>query len=549
VTLDGFLTVLGLAAAVYAVVPAVPRLRAGLALVIQGPVAVLAVTLALYFEFFSLLSRPCALPWSSVCAAITLQPQGLQPTQIAFLVVLIWLPLAWIIHKLARPGPGTLPAIGRLVDEMIYEQRFAELITFIEPYLPFIAAAAGRDLPLQRLSDQCARWRRGPSTRAEWPKPPFLDALEPETAPQPLGWRRFLPLVGHLGAWLPSQARAEDAASDIVRALLNDPGLRKFTVEMRPYFGLPLMKLSAGRPDDFAEQFLTDLIAHRGSALYRELEQNQNLSGLRRYHIPERNRLLTFLLTDARMAERLSAYRPIGEHTLKMLRPGQDITYLQRLNHKPERFDDECWQDPVWAALFFFDIMIKEAAFQDIAWHMWLYYVPLIVDGLVANHDETGEGVDPSDEHPTIGTFLIYRAFDMVGSWVALIEDLPATSVHRLVPTGRDQNGNIPQSAAIALGRCLATVLLSDRVGGSFKTYLMTVVARDVKGLPKASPIREALIRSIFSGGIDFSKTSYAPRLRTAFGAIDFLLRSDVEDLAAAIAAAKDRPRAGRHTT
>lgn len=206
---------------------------------------------------------------------------------------------------------------------------------------------------------------------------------------------------------------------------------------------------------------------------------------------------------------------------------------------EPDDPSPRSWSRP----LFFFDIMVKEAAFQDVTWHMWLYYFPLIVEALEANYDDTGEGIDPSDEHPTIGAFLIYHAFDMLGDWVKLIDELPADSSHRQVEAGgRHQNGNIPKSATIALGRSLSTVLMSNRIGDEFKTYLMEVVARDVKGLKAGSPIRAALIHAIVTGGVDFSRAGYLPRLRTAFGSIDFVLRFDVADLDAAITPPRPAP-------
>ncbi len=57
-TLDGFLTFLTLAAAIYALASSVARLRARFGLAIQIPVAVLALALVGYLEFFQALGQP-----------------------------------------------------------------------------------------------------------------------------------------------------------------------------------------------------------------------------------------------------------------------------------------------------------------------------------------------------------------------------------------------------------------------------------------------------------------------------------------------------------
>lgn len=517
-TLDGFLTVLGLAAAIYAVVPAVSRLRIQLGMAIQAPVAVGALVLVLYLQFFELVKQPCLLPWEAACAVITIPADGgLRPPQAAFLVVLAWMTLAWAIHKFTRPGVGSLAAMERLVETLVYERRFAELMALSEPYLPLLDAVAGRRLRVQKLADQCARWRAAYTGRT--------------------AWHRLPAMVGWLGVWLPRHNKASERAEDIVRTLLNSQELLRFVVEMRPYAGLAMLRLSAERSEDFSDRFLTGLIAHRGSALYQELKQNQDQSGLYRFYLPDQNRLLRFLLADARVAEKLYAWRPIGEYVLSLLKAPADDAYLRILNRPPDRFEETCWDDPTWAGLFFFDVMVTEAAYQDVPWHMWLFYLPAIVKELAAINDDGAEGVDPNDEFPTLAARLIYAAFDMLGDWVALIGDLPEDSQQRQFKPGLDhQNSSIPKSAALALGQCLFSVLMSDNLSENFKASMLESVVHDLKGLPVGSPIRVVLAQSILNGG-PLLRTGYRDMLEVAYADVDFGVRCYAPELETVLAA------------
>jgi hypothetical protein len=45
--------------------------------------------------------------------------------------------------------------------------------------------------------------------------------------------------------------------------------------------------------------------------------------------------------------------------------------------------------------------MVTAAEYQGIQWHMWLYYFPHFIEGLVKIYDTSDENIDLSDEWPT----------------------------------------------------------------------------------------------------------------------------------------------------
>lgn len=536
-TLDGLLAVLALTAAIYALIPPVPRLRARLALSVQLPLALAAFVAILYLEFFETVGQPCPALVGEACARLTFRPEGtFKPNQLAFLVVLGWMMLAWCVHKLARPGAGALVAIRRLADRLVYEQRYAELTDFVEPYLPFVAQAADRKLPLQRLSVQLAEWRGEGLISGAWRGILNLPPEKPTSGWS--AWRRLLPFIGRLGRTLPSQRSAEEAAQDLLRLLFTTPALRRFIVDSRPYFALPLLMVRTYERADFFEAYMKDLAASPSSALFQELEQNQNFAKGHRYALPERNRLLFFLFADAERAEELSAWKPVGDYMLKLLRTGDGPGYLEYLDGSPEGFEAERWHDPVFAGVFYFDVMVTSAAYQGVRYHMWLMYFFDVVERLVESYDDSDPSVEATDEFPTRGARLLYEAFNTLGNWVRLVDELPAGSFHQNVPADPFHGeGRIPVTAAQTLGRSMRTVLMAQNVSSGLRQYMLEVAVRDLKDLgqtPEGRAMRGYLARTLVYAGAEREvRRDYVLRLAATFQTLDHVLRSDVPELSA----------------
>ncbi|HXJ00124.1 MAG TPA: hypothetical protein VNH44_02800 [Micropepsaceae bacterium] len=520
-TLDGFLAFLTLAVAIYALISPVAKLRALIALPFQIPLAILGFILVLYFEFFPALKEPCPSELGRACEWLVFPAdQSFTPAQAAFVVVLVWMVLALVAHLMARPGTRSLTAMAALIDTLVYEQRFAELVKLFEPYLAMVSRAAQRKLPLQRLHDRLAK---------------FDDTKDRQRSA-----RKYLraAMVG-LAFIVPAQRKAEEAGLNIVRVLYRSADFRRFITQMRPYFALSLLRLDLFAKYDFADAYFADLIADTGSVLYQELEQHQNASGL---YFPESNRLLHFLFADVRVAEDLAVYKPVAGYLFNILRTDESAEYTTYLNKRSDSFDVECWQDPTFAVISFFDLMVSAAAHQGVRWHMWLYHFPSIVARLEELYDSSGLTIDTSDEFPTRAARLIYETFRVQGNWIRLVKNLPRESPHRSIEPGlHGDNSNIPMSAALALGSSMAIVAMSARIGDSFVAYLHETIMRDINDLNREGDegrLRSFLIHSIVNGGQHNPGHCYGMRLRSLLGNADHFLRQELEDYEAALEAA-----------
>lgn len=542
-TLDGFLTFLTLAVAIYALVPPVTRLRAKLGFPVQFVIATSALLLVLYFEFFGLVGQPCPSGLGAVCRILELPPGRSQaPQQLAFLVVLLWMLVAWTVHRISKPGPRTLPSMNKLVNDLVYERQFAEALKLVEPSLSLVECAAKRRLRLQRWHDYVEAIRAKRHRFYTLISGSVYDAERIEAA---WGWMpaRLRRVIGGLSALIPAQRRAEDAAKDIVRVLFNSQELRVYISKIRPYFALALLRVDLFGRHDFSDAYFTALISDQHSVLYEELIQNQNSSSRDGYYIPKSNRLLHFLFDDPDVAKQLDVYRPIAEHLLKLTRQDEHPEFVSLLNKGAQDFHDEQWKNPMFVGMFFFDVMVSAAAHKGVEWHMWLYYFPHFVERLVDTYDTSDPSVKDDDEFPTRGARLIYEAIDLLGRWVALISYLPEGAHHRRiqpVDVAQGDNGNIPVSAARALGSCMATIASSSSISHDFAEYIHYSILRRIEGLGQEGDpgaLRSYLIQSVVKGGQRTVDHTYGQKLARFWREADHVLCSTLGDYEAALKA------------
>lgn len=542
-TLDGFLGFLALFIAFYAIVSPVTRLRAQLHLWVQIPLALIAITLVLYFEFFPLLSQPCRLPYAEACSWLVFPEDGsFTPPQAAFLVVFVWILIAWGLNVLLRPGPRSLVAVSKIVQTLLYDRRFGELLDFIRPHLGLIEAVAERRLLWQKAHDWLAdtNWIRRQQIRTFKPVVRGQDEpRQPSTGHGKRLYEAFRRRIRWMRHFLPASRKAQANAESVVRMLLRSDEFRKFLVTMRPDALPDFMGINLQPRFDFSDKALRDLIADSGSRLYQEIEQNQNLSDKGGYAIPEENVLLRFLFGDAEVAHKLGAWKPIGDTVINTIRAGTNSGYAAYLNDRADNFDEERWRDIVFVGTRYFDIMVNEAMRQGVPYHMWLFYLPLFVTELERIYDTSGQNIDTTDEFPTRSARLIYEAFDVMGNWVRNIEHLAAPSPHAAISDmGEFSSGAIPADAAVALGNAMVTVALSDRIDDTFASYLHDCILHDVAALPHdglEGRMRSILIRTIVAGGNRHPGARYGQRLKTFLAMADHVLVGSVKDYAAGL--------------
>lgn len=494
-----------------------------------------------------MLGQPCPSALNSICKWFVFSTDSaITPSDVAFLVLITWMVFALVVHMYFPRllGSFLLSKSAQLVDRLAYEQKYSELLEFVEPFLPLIGKASHRKLFLQKCHDDLEAMRGG--IRA-FRHNMFDKEVDRRESQQSTFSRKLRRLLGTLSVIVPRQYHAQSAADDIVRVIFQTENLRTYIATTRPYFAISLIREDMFGNQQFSEEYFSLLIANTGSVLYQELQNNQNRAFRYSYEIPESNRLLHFLFADAQIANNLEVWRPIGDHILKLLKRDKSPEFVAHINGRAEYFDKECWDNGVYVGVVFFDLMVTSAAYQGVPWHMWLYYNTYAVEHLVEAYNTSDPLVDRNDEFPTISARLIYTILDLLCDWVCLVTDLPEDSPHRqssiLVESLEREwnswyldNENIPMSAAMALGTCAVAVFMSERIGDKFSGYMYEVILSTVKKLQRAGYegcLRKFLIRSIIHGGHGRHyghDPAYGRRLIKLLSKVDHIIVSDVDD-------------------
>jgi hypothetical protein len=537
-TLDGFIAVLTLLIGGYALVSPVRRMQ--LMLSARGilPISLFAIFGIIYFEFFSFLGAPCIFVLKDTCDWFVLYADGpINPQQAAFLIVMGWLIiLVWQISN-NRLRDKDLPALARLVEKLADERRFSELLDIVQPILDLIDESARRERPHQKRRDLLA------PDSSTVQKKQLIASMRGGAEVQTLSLRQrcWSKVKFWIGSGLPTGSREELAAQDILHILLKQQEVIEHICQSRPRFGARLLGIQANGVNDFSDRLLEWMIEHPASVLYDEIQGNQNSIGVAIELLGE-NSILSALFREAAVAQRLDAYRPVGESALARLNPAHDPGYCGSLKfpHDVHWNERGRWRDSTYVAIRFFDVMVRSAASQNVPWHMWLYYMTHFIKRLEKLYDDNGDGVDIDAEWPTRAAALIYEIISTLREWIRLATRVDENSIHRTPENDRvdHENDNIPKSAAIALGMSMKTIILSDRISDRFKAYILEVAVRTVNDLPpnaSTARLRKVTLQSIAEGGIAGGGEEYQDRIADLYREIKKPWHDDLADFEAMI--------------
>ncbi|WP_162256490.1 hypothetical protein [Sphingomonas sp. Root710] len=512
----------------------------------------------LYFEWYEAFHLPCPAIFGDTCRKVDMtmaSPFG--PQDAALAVVLVWAAIMGLLYRRDAVGPASLVALHAIAGDLARVRDYATLVDLVESHLDLIDRAADRRLSRQRHYDWWARRRLAPPPDFRIP----FDLDVATEASVELGWRTKLDngwatvcswgrrTSGVPGLLLPSGRMIEQSARGLRSLFLSDVGLRRYLVSERPAFGARLMTCPGYEAGDFAFRFLSDLAADTESSLYREIERTGGWDHWRPRVLDGNYPVLGILLHDARVANDLSAYRPLAEHFISRLRADNDRAYVASINLRPDRLWDEVGKhhDPGFAIPVFFDLMVTAAAFQNVRSHMWLMYADHFVDAILRVHDETGPGIDPDAEWPTRGSEILYHIVSALVAWIQLIEGLPDGNWHLTIEFDRiDGDGRIPKSAIVSLARVTQAILLAPNVGQRFKSYVVEIVTRCVKTLPDSgdrAAFRETLVRALSGEAAISRESDFVTAAWSAYQSIDYMLRAGTPDFEAALKAAVRPPR------
>lgn len=506
------IAVVGLLAAIYALIPRERQLDLTLRIgLLDRIVLFIGCLLILYLEF------------NEFCQAHgwVLQrtwPEGITPQNTSYLVLLGLIIFFFVRLKyFGRLSRGKIRKFRDLLEQLYWADSFGELLTLVQRNLKdlFLIYHSGSLLYRigKRFDPRNEIYRRVTSFEQN------QNAIaEPQHGPRKVralcnkAQRNFKysPPVRWIIRCLPKVDKSQEAAHEIVHTVFLSRKFISALTQSRPYLGVKIINALKGSQDrfQFADLYLDALLRDSTSILFAELANNQNLGSDNRYYLSDTNRLLFFLLSDPELAHELRVYKPIGDFALSHLDELARDSNADPFNRATADYNRVGkWSSPLFAAIRFFDIMVKEAFFKDVQSHMWVFYIPRIVEKMARNYRTMDPLSDPKHEWPICYSYLIYECFSMMRDWILCIADATPGQKNAVLQSTRfdHQNDNIPKSSIIALCDAGRVILESDNLTSEFKNYLMNIVFKsyfELKASAKTADYATVLREGLRRGGI-----------------------------------------------
>lgn len=520
---SSLLTILGVIAAVWAIIPANNRLRFRLSVTWFDWLIVIAVFLIAHYLVFEIALRAVGLyysfgPWK----------WGLDKGSAVYLLLLalgIYLLGRARAPKLAKQNIGTF---GKLVDNLLLTKRYDELVSLVKPQLS----------QLLKLSQHRPLLARFAATFA--PKPVFdiQILLQGEPVRDDMKWwYRLRSKLSQFEAILLKRDHSRRQASEILQSISSYPPLVAYLAVAQPDFCLMLLQRPEVVREDFIELFIDALLADHTSRIYVELRDNQNLKGRHRLVLPDTNRILCFFFKDVSVAAKLGLYRAIGESVCRTLDEDPHLAevYNRSLGYYNEVGKYRC---PVNAGIKLFEIMVHEGIHQGQQDHLWLFYFTHFTTKILEQMRE----VTPDDENhewPTPFYYLLYEIVSIASNWVEDCVEIKTQDIPEFI---REQQGfdlfYISKQATIALGSIVQDIVQSSKIADGFKDYVLEIVLRRYKHIkhdPQTALVATDLVTSLTVGADFPTNMEYRYALKAVFDRLDHVLRGEVPKFASAI--------------
>lgn len=515
---SALLTMLGLIAAVWAVVPGTSRLSFRLSLGWFDWLVIWAVLLTIHGFFFetvlTTLGFPTFGPWL----------WGFDKSATQYLLFLLLAAFVYWRSRMTRLTRWNIGLFDDLATSLLHAGKHEELAELLQRHL---------ESALNLAASESVRSRLANAIRP--PRPSFQVKFQDDGsitlgAGAPTSWlfRRWFSLSEWLADLVGPSQRVQRRAAIVVKRLLSSRGLTKHLAIARPYLCIEVMERATRFVEGFQDEFFDALLANEASVLYGELKNNENFGkGGHRLALPDENRLLRFYCADVDVAARLGVYRSVGEAALARI--DADEALQKKLNGRLLTFQEVGkHHDPIYASIWFFRIMVLEGLHQGVADHLWLHYMPHFARRLV----DCAREVLPEDnihEFPTPLGYLLYEVVDATAVWVRDAEVLTKPS-DVLLPYKLEGNHiHISFEAAEAIGRVIQTILMSTRVSRRLKDELLSVALttlRDMEQRTHLAPLAKVMRAHLIEPYGFKEQNNYLYILKQCFDEQDHVLRA-----------------------
>jgi hypothetical protein len=525
------LTLFGLLVAVYAIIP--PERKQDLKVRfnfidwVLFTAAFLIIHYILFFPILIALGIPSLGYWA----------HGFNPDNTSYIVIIITSFILMLRYIYAPLRKNKIDLFQKLTERLLQEEKFSDLLFVFEKNLDRLFKIYKADFFLPRLK---RRWSPNPLSLLDLSKFGFSNTISDQenvSKFQNLKNKIKNYTKGYLIKFLPDGERHARKAEIIIGRVLLSVEFNNYLSKANPPLCFKILKIDFRERRRFLKLLVNNLLLNKNSILFFEIINSEETAGMYRPKIDDRNQFLSFFLKDTSVAHTLAIYKPFGDFFLEFL----DKLYVNRENDRYNEpllnyFEEDKYECPLYITLRFFDLMVLESLYQNMKWHMWLFYLPSFVRKIIRNLNPS-PSVDFSIEWPTPYHYLLYEILSILINFVRAIHEIPKDQENIQLDNERvdHENDNIPKSAILAIGQTMRMVVLSDKIDLNFKSYLLSTVLGLLNDLrtPDTDQYRRVLQKSVLSGGysVGYDNTEYLAKLNeTKKGVDDILLHGELDE-------------------
>ncbi len=451
---DSILTFIGIIIAVLALIPRAKLLFIKVKLTWYDIIIlILSFIIILYLLFYpSFFVLGISPGWN-------LHKWRITPSNSIFIILLFLAFFLFIRINFFSFGIRKIIKAGRLIDNLLQEEKYNDLIDFLEINFNRIRKISERKTKYLTIRERAKR------------KDYSFEHLLIEEKKTSI-FDRFINLCLIPLRLFPFYKKYSSEASIILSKIILNEAFLDHIVKTHSYIFLKFFQVDKYYRDDFVDLIFRKLLADSRSILFIELENTQNLHHYSNYWILDTNKLIFYLFNDPKVAEKFGVWRPVGEYVIEKLEYLERHPELDIYNTNVQNFHDSTrWKSDIFIAIHFFDVMVSQALYKNVQWHMWLYYYRYFIEGIIKNHSNTDIYYDQYAEWPTKYEYLIYQMFSNMHNWIRSLDEINLVQENVQIGNGNltMNNGSIPMSTMNVIGRSLKILYDSTTISNHFK--------------------------------------------------------------------------------
>lgn len=503
------LTILGVIAAVWALVPQISKLQLRFCMSRLDWTIVGFVLLLIHYLVFAPALVELGLyssfgPWRF----------GFNSNAAVYVLLLII--AAYFFWKTRSPKliRGKIVIFREMLESLILTKRYDELVLHVEPQLPRLIEFSRRESWFVRLIYRVKR--NG------------IFTVLARDGKQPTAMRAQRKKLSLIPAWFSGSAKSKTQAGEVLQSLVISSELTRSLTLNHPYFCLKLLGTEEAIRNDFTNEFLDAMLEAPGSQLYVELKNNRNLNGGARLALPESNRILRFFFEDPNVAVKLGVYQAIGDAVCRRL--DEDKVLISKLNEPlGSYYDLGRYRCPINSGITLFEIMVHEGIHHGLHDHMWLHYFQHFARSILSQLQQVPE--EPSfQEWPTPLHYLLTRLFSVAIGWMEQCGRIRRPNTNLAVERAGFDELYISKEAAKSIGEMMQAIIPSTTIPVYFKRKLLGLVItshNNLRGQLGLVEVATVLNKATIFGAQMPTKCSYRSALLTHFRELDHRLVGD----------------------